>query len=97
MSQLAYLQFIEELNGYDDGKIFMHLSNKKWRIVHYSTQTPTIYWNWLRQTLILSRLSSLGVGVSRSVMSDQREWISDQDTPTPTHIQLSECQSLSFS
>ena len=29
MSQLAYLQFIEELNGYDDGKIFMHLSNKK--------------------------------------------------------------------
>ncbi len=35
--------------------------------------------NYLRQTLILTRLSSLGVGVSRPVMSDQRERIAVQD------------------
>jgi hypothetical protein len=47
--------------------------------------------------LILTRLSSLGVGVSRSVMSDRRERIAVQDTPTPTHRQLCESQSLSTS
>ncbi len=45
-------------------------------IVRYKTQTPTIYWNWLIQTLIITRLSSLGVGVSRTVMSDRRfRWL----------------------
>ncbi len=69
-------------------KIFLNLllRNEKWMlqnivplflicfslISRYSTQTQTIYWNWLRQTLILTRLSSLGVGVSRTVMSSDR-------------------------
>ncbi len=65
-------------------------------ILCYSTQTPTIYWKWLRQTLILTRPSSLDVGMSRSVMSDQREQITVQDTPTPTHKQLSESKSRSL-
>jgi len=44
-------------------------------------KTQTIYWNWLIKTLIITRLSSLGVGVSRTVMSVQREQITVQEVP----------------